>query len=58
MNRSSALIVAGGLALALVAGTASRALTLRSTAAAAPVRIVVQAPAQQASPTSPFVERD
>jgi hypothetical protein len=59
MNRSSALIVAAGLAFALVAGTASRALTLRSTTAAAPVRVVVQTQSQQqASPSPPFAEQD
>ncbi len=57
MSRSSAFIVAAGLAFALVAGTASRALTLRSTTAAAPVRVVVQAPAQPA-PAPSFVESD
>ena len=57
MSRSSAFIVAAGLAFALVAGTASRALTLRSTTAGAPVRVVVLAPAQPA-PAPSFVESD
>jgi len=52
MSRSSAFIVAGALALALIAGTASRALSLRSTFASGPVRVVVQAAAQQAPPFS------
>lgn len=57
MSRSSAFIVAAGLAFALVAGTASRALTLHATTAAAPVRVVVQAAAPQAAPPS-FAETD
>jgi hypothetical protein len=51
MNKRSATVVAAGLALALVAGTASRELTLHPSASAAPVRIVVQTtPAAPASP--------
>lgn len=42
MNKRSATIVAGGLVLALMAGTASRELTLHPAASAAPMRIVVQ----------------
>ncbi len=44
MNKKSAVLIAGGLVLALMAGTVSRELTLGKTAAA-PVRIIVQTPA-------------
>ncbi len=51
MNRRSSIVIAAGLVLALMAGTVSRAVTLHSAGAAAPVRIVVQtAPATTAAP--------
>ena len=51
MNRRSSIIIAAGLVLALMAGTASRVATLHPSAAA-PVRIVVQT-AAPAAPTAP-----
>jgi len=51
MNRRSSIIIAAGLVVALMAGTASRVATLHSSAAA-PVRIVVQT-AAPAAPTAP-----
>lgn len=48
MNRRSAVILAAGLVFALMAGTVSRAVTLHSPSAAAPVRIVVHTPAPAA----------
>jgi hypothetical protein len=61
MNRRSAIIVSGGLVLALMAGTASRVATLHAAAAASPTRIVVQtvAPTAPATATAPAdVERE
>jgi hypothetical protein len=58
MNKRTAMIVSGGLVLALMAGTASRELTLHPAASATPVRIVVQTtpaaptPAPQAAPAT------
>jgi predicted neutral ceramidase superfamily lipid hydrolase len=54
MNRKSSIIIAAGLVFALMAGTVSRAVTLHSSSAAAPVRIVVQTatPATAAPATS------
>ena len=54
MNKRSASIIAGALVLALMAGTASRQLTLHSAATAAPVNIVVQtAPGSSAPVAAP-----
>ncbi len=61
MKRTSAMIISAGLVFALVAGTITRVVTLRQTAAtAAPVRIVVQTAAPQVAPVtaSTFTERD
>ncbi len=61
MKRTSAMIISAGLVFALVAGTVTRVVTLHQTsAAAAPVRIVVQTAAPQAAPltASTFAERD
>jgi hypothetical protein len=61
MKRTSAMVISAGLVLALVAGTVSRVVTLHQTsAAAAPVRIVVQTAAPQgSSATAPaYTERD
>lgn len=49
MNRRSSIIIAAGLVFALMAGTVSRAVTLHSVNAAAPVRIVVQTAAPTTS---------
>ena len=60
MNRKSAAIIAAGLVFALMAGAVSRAVTLHPTNASAPVRIVVQTPAQSASgaPTTAPVDAE
>jgi hypothetical protein len=59
MNRRSATVIAAGLVLALMAGTASRALTRPQSAAATPVRIVVQTPPPQSPPiTTAGFERE
>ena len=59
MNLRSAMIIAGALVVALMAGTASRLATLPPAAAVAPVRIVLQtaAPTAPVAPVAP-VERD
>ena len=61
MKRTSAMIISAGLVFALVAGTVTRVVTLHQTsAAAAPVRIVVQTAAPQVSsaPAPAFTEKD
>ena len=61
MDRRSATIIGAALVVALMAGTVSRAVTYRPVAGAAPVQIVVRAPAQVPAtthaPTPPVVER-
>ena len=52
MNKKSAVVIAGGLVLALMAGTVSRELTLGKTAAV-PVKIIVQTPAAAPLATAP-----
>lgn len=42
MNRRSAMLISAGLVFALMAGTASRVLTLHAPVSATPARIVIQ----------------
>lgn len=52
MDKRSAMLVSGGLVVALMAGTVAREVTLKGVAAAAPVRIVVQTAGSTGSATT------
>jgi len=58
MDKKSAILVSGGLVLALVAGTVSREVSLKSVAAATPVRVVVQTAAPAATTTANYEQGD